>query len=204
MHKEKKRIQARWLRAFRKIHRITGLYLIVFIVIISTTGVLLGWKKHSAGAILTAPYQGTSADLKDWLPLDSLHKNACKILHDSVSPELSPMIDRIDVRQNKGMIKFVFRNHFTGIQLDGATGKLLHIEVRRSDFIEKIHDGSILDHYFGTGNEQIKLIYTSMMGLSLLVFAISGFWIWYGPKKMRRHTAHPGSGHKGKRGKGIN
>lgn len=182
---EKKKAQAKWLKTFRKIHRITGLYLIVFIVIISGTGLLLGWKKHSSGFLLAKSYQGTSTDLNKWLPLDSLHTNACILLRDSVSSELSAEIDRIDVRKEKGMVKFVFKHHFTAIQLDGVTGKLLHIEKRRSDFIEKLHDGSILDHYFNTGNEQIKLIYTSIMGLSMLLFSITGFWIWYGPKRMR-------------------
>jgi hypothetical protein len=87
---------------------------------------------------------------------------------------------------DKGMVKFVFLDHFWGIQLDGATGKLLHIEKRRSDFIENIHDGSILDSYFKTNGEQIKLFYTSIMGLALLTFTITGFWLWYGPKRMRK------------------
>lgn len=182
---ERKKTQAKWVKTFRKIHRISGLTLLVFIVIISGTGLLLGWKKHSNGLLLAKSHYGTSTDLKKWLPLDSLHTNACNVLKDSVSPELSTELNRIDIRHDKGMVKFIFKHHFTGIQLDGTTGKLLHIEIRRSDFIEKIHDGSILDHYFNTGNEQIKLIYTSLMGLSMLLFVITGFWIWYGPKNMR-------------------
>lgn len=84
------------------------------------------------------------------------------------------------------MLKFVYIDGYYGIQLDGATGRLLHIERRRSDFIENIHDGSILDYYFETTSEQIKLVYTSIMGLSLLTFTITGFWLWYGPKRMRK------------------
>lgn len=184
----KRKVQAKWLRTFRKIHRITGVTLVVFILIISSTGILLGWKKHSSGLILAKSHKGTSTDLKNWLPLDSLHTNACKILFDSVSPELSPELHRIDIRKESGMAKFVFKHHFTAIQLDGATGDLLHIEVRRSDFIEEMHDGSILDRYFKTSNQQIKLIYTSMMGLALLLFGITGFWLWYGRKRMERQS----------------
>jgi len=182
--KNNRQNQARILRTVRKIHRTTGALLFVFFFFISITGILLGWKKHSNGWILSKSYAGTSTNLKEWLPLDSLHKNACKILHDSVSPNLSLQLDRIDVRKDKGMVKFVFTDHFWGIQLDGATGKLLQIEQRRSDFIEKIHDGSILDFYCKTDG-QIKLIYTTIMGLALLIFTITGFWLWYGPKRMR-------------------
>ncbi len=182
---EKRRRQAKLLRIFRKIHRTTGALLFVFFFFVAVTGLLLGWKKHSGGTILPKSYQGTSTNLADWLPIDSLHTIACRILHDSVSADLKLDLERIDARPEKGMVKFVFIDHFWGIQLDGATGELLHIERRRSDFIENIHDGSILDYYFDTDKEQIKLVYTSVMGLALLVFTITGFWLWYGPKRMR-------------------
>ena len=140
--------------------------------------------------ILPKSYKGTSTDLKEWLPMDSLHNIACHTLHTKVDSSLSLELERIDLRKDKGMVKFVFIDHFWGIQLDGATGRLLHIERRRSDFIENIHDGSLLDYYFGTSKEQIKLVYTSIMGLALLVFTITGFWLWYGPKRMRRRKGH--------------
>lgn len=177
--------QVKLIRICRKIHRASGALLFVFFLFISITGILLAWKKHSDGLILPRSYTGTSANLKEWLPLDSLHKNACKILRDSVSANKSFDLDRIDIRKDKGMVKFVFRENFLGVQLDGATGKLLHIEKRRSDFIEKIHDGSILDYYLGTTGEPIKLFYASIMGFALLFFTLTGFWLWYGPKRLR-------------------
>ncbi|MBD1259157.1 PepSY domain-containing protein [Maribacter polysiphoniae] len=187
MTKPNQRIkQARILRIFRKIHRITGAALFIFFFIVSITALLLGWKKHSNGILMPETYVGTSTDLKQWLPLDSLHTKAIAVLHDSVAPDLSPIIDRIDVRKEKGAVKFIFKDHFWGIQLDGATGKVLHIDKRYSDLIENVHDGSILDWYFNTSNGQIKVIYSSIMGIALLIFTITGFWLWYGPKKMRK------------------
>ncbi len=181
--------QAKLLRATRTIHRTTGAFLFIFFFVVSITGLLLGWKKNSGGALLAKSYQGTTSDLAKWLPIDSLHTNACTILHDSVSADLSLELERIDIRKDKGMVKFVFAENFWGIQLDGATGKLLHIERRRSDYIEKVHDGSIIDYYFQTSNGQFKLFYTTVMGLALLVFTVTGFWLWYGPKRMRKEAA---------------
>lgn len=181
--------QAKVLRLFRKIHRLTGASLFIFFFIVSVTGLLLGWKKHSGGILLAKTYNGTSKDLKDWLPIDSLHTIACNVIHDSISKDLSIDVDRIDIRKNKGVVKFVFSDHYWGVQLDGVTGNLLNIERRRSDFIEKIHDGSILDQYLNTSDGQIKLIYTTVIGLALLVFTITGFWLWYGPKRMRKNSA---------------
>jgi len=177
--------QAKTLRIFRKVHRMTGASLFAFFFIVSITGLLLGWKKNTGGFLLAPTIEGSSTDLKEWLPMDSLHSIACRVLHDSVSADLSLDLDRIDIRKEKGVVKFVFTEHYWGIQLDGATGKLLQIERRRSDFVENIHDGSILDNYLGT-NGIIKLIYTTVMGIALLIFTITGFWLWYGPKRMRR------------------
>lgn len=180
-----RRRQVRILRVARKIHRTTGALLFAFFAVIACTGLLLGWKKHTGGVILPKSYQGTSTDLKEWLPIHDLHRRAVAVVRDSIDPNLSLELERIDVRPDKGMVKFVFIEGYWGVQLDCATGALLHIERRRSDFIENIHDGSILDYLFGTSGEQIKLAYTSVMGGSLVMFTITGFWLWLGPKRLR-------------------
>lgn len=184
MENPNRKQQARTLRSFRKIHRTTGALLFVFFFLVSISGLLLGWKKNSGGLILPKTTEGTSSNLSEWLSVDSLSRNASNYLHNSVSSNLSADIERIDLRPDKGIVKFVFKDHFWGMQLDGATGKLLQIERRNSDIIEGVHDGSIIDRFFNTGNT-IKLIYTSIMGLALLLFTITGFWLWYGPKRMR-------------------
>ncbi len=178
--------QAKRLRTFRKIHRFTGACLFVFFFVVSITGLLLGWKKHSQGMILPKSFKGVSTNYKDWKTLDELHKNAVRIAHTQIDPNLSLELERIDVRPNKGMVKFVFLQDYWGIQLDLTTGELLHIERRNSDFVENIHDGSILDYLFATDGEYLKLIYTSIMGTSLLTFTITGFWLWFGPKRLRK------------------
>ncbi|NYJ27451.1 PepSY domain-containing protein [Allomuricauda sp. ARW1Y1] len=181
----KRKKQAKVLRIFRKVHRTTGALLFIFFFFISISGLLLGWKKNSSGYILPETQKGTTADLKQWLPVDSLHTIACSTLHSEVSTELSLEIDRIDMRKEKGSVKFVFVDSFYEIQLDGATGSVLSIGKRRSDFLENIHDGSLVDDYLGSEG-YFKLIYTSVMGISLLIFTITGFWLWYGPKRMRK------------------
>ena len=157
----------------------------IFFFFVSVSGLILGWKKNSNGYILPKTQKGTTADLKKWLPVDSLHTIACATLRNEVSPELSLEIDRIDMRKEKGSVKFVFVDSFYEVQLDGATGDVLSIGQRRSDFLENIHDGSIIDDFLGT-NGYVKLVYSSIMGSSLLMFTVTGFWLWYGPKRMRK------------------
>ena len=186
MYNTSKKNHAKTLRIVRKIHRTTGVLLFVFFFIIGITGLILGWKKNSNGLILPKSEEGTSTQLSNWLPLDQLQDIAFKTLLDSIDKNIDLNLQRIDARPEKGMIKFVFDNHYWGVQLDGATGDLLAITKRRSDFFENIHDGSILDIIFGTKGEIIKLIYTTIMGSALLIFTITGFWLWYGPKRMKK------------------
>lgn len=190
MNNAQRKRQANILKLARKLHRTTGALLFIFFFIVSITGLLLGWKKHSGGIILPKSYQGKSTDPKDWLPVDVLQQKALAIAREQISPDLSPELDRIDIRPDKGMVKFVFLQDYWGIQLDCTTGELLHIERRRSDFIENVHDGSILDVLFDTSDGQFKLVYTTIMGSALLLFTVSGFWLWYGPKRFRATSNH--------------
>jgi uncharacterized iron-regulated membrane protein len=181
--------QARILRATRKIHRALGAFLFIFFFIVAVSGLLLGWKKHTGGIILPKSYAGKSTNPQDWLPIHVLQENAVRFAREQISPDLSPEIERIDIRPDKGMVKFIFTQEYWGLQLDCTTGELLHIERRRSDFIENVHDGSILDYLLGTDG-QIKLVYTSITGFALLGFTITGFWLWIGPKRMRASRNH--------------
>ncbi|MFN2438684.1 MAG: PepSY domain-containing protein [Chitinophagaceae bacterium] len=188
MENAKRKRQAKVLRNFRKIHRLTGILLFAFFFIVALTGLLLGWKKQTG--LLPKSAKGISTSSKDWLPIDSLQAKADAYLLNAVSSGLSLKMDRIDIRPDKGMVKFVYADHYWGLQLDCTTGELLQIDKRASDFIEQIHDGSILDHQF-TGKDIFKLVYTSIMGIALLIFTITGFWLWYGPKRMRKiHRPH--------------
>ena len=183
---KKRQSQAKILRIFRKVHRTTGAFLFAFFFIISITGFLLGLKKNSNELLLPYTYIGTSNNLSDWTSIEELHNLANSALHDSISTNLSLELDRIDIRKEKGIAKFIYKNHTNEVQLDGATGRVLSIGKRHSDTIENIHDGSILDSYFNTSYGQIKVIYTTIMSLALLTFTITGFWLWYGPKRMRK------------------
>ncbi|MCK0132121.1 PepSY domain-containing protein [Flavobacteriaceae bacterium F08102] len=171
--------QAKILRIFRKIHRTAGALLFVFFFIVSVSAALLGWKKNSGDSLLPKVRTGNTSHLESWLPLNTLLQQANQEMSGSNS-----RLDRIDIRPDKGVVKFLFMNR-EEVQVDGATGTVLFRGMRRSDLIENIHDGSILDQYFKT-NGIIKLFYSTLMSISLLLFTITGFWLWYGPKRMRK------------------
>ena len=186
MNPETRKRKAAILRIARKVHRTTGAFLFAFFFLVAITGLLLGWKKHTGGVILADTAKGKSAKPEDWLSFDVLRAKAQDAFRERISAEISPEIDRIDVRPGRGIAKFIFVEGYWGIQLDLTTGEPLLIERRRSDFIENVHDGVILDNLLGTSSEQIKLVYTSVMGLALLTFTITGFWLWFGPKQFKK------------------
>ncbi len=163
-----------------------GIVLAVLFLVIALSGLLLGWKKNSFGMILPKTEKGISTNIEDWMPMDSLHLIATKTLHEKVDPNLSLELDRIDIRPNKGMMKFQFEEGYHEIQLDATTGEVLQINRRLSDLIEEIHDGSIVDKWLNIGGGVFKLFYTTLMGVSLFLFVITGIWLWVGPKVMKR------------------
>ncbi len=154
-------------------------------MVVSLTGLLLGWKKNTGGYILPSSAKGSSLQAEEWLSIAELQQRATAVLINEVDNQLSSEIDRIDVRPDKGMVKFTFKGHYQEIQLDCATGEVLNIGLRRSDFLEQLHDGSLVDRYLGT--KFFKLFYTTVMALALLTFTITGFWLWLGPRRMRQH-----------------
>lgn len=174
--------QAKVLRSVRKVHRYTGLFLFVFFFIIAITGLLLGWKKDSAGLILAPTMKGSSTNMEEWISLDSIYHIATQHIT-TQHPDQANTVHRLEVRPSKGIVKITYKDHYTGLQIDGATGELLLVERRNSDLIEQIHDGSIVDRYLGI---PFKLLYTSIMGIALIIFTITGFWLWYGPRRMRQ------------------
>lgn len=185
--REKRKKMAKSVRTIRAIHHTLGIFLFLVFILVSLSGLLLGWKKNSDGIIHPKSSKGLSTDLKDWLPLDSLQTLVFVAIKDAAGEDIDLVLNRIDARPDKGMVKFIFDNHYNGVQIDGTTGEILQITRRHSDLIEDIHDGSLLDRWFGTSGEVMKLVYTSIIGLSLLLFSLTGFWLWIGPKLIRRH-----------------
>jgi uncharacterized iron-regulated membrane protein len=169
-------------RLYRRLHTWVAVPLFLFMFLMGATGLLLGWKK--ATGLLPKTAKGSSAESRQWVSLDSLQRVAQHYARQEL--RLSDEIDRIDIRPQKGIAKIVFVQHFTELQLDCATGTVLSVSTRRSDFIEKIHDGSILDFWLGSDGETAKLSYTTLLSLGLMLLSFSGFWLWLNPLRIRR------------------
>lgn len=170
----------RSLRQFRTLHKWIGISIVLFMFISAVTGLLLGWKKNVD--VLQPPVQkGLSTDVAEWVSYEVVVRSADRAL-DSVLHEKSG-IERIDARPDKAIIKVIYLNYWE-VQIDGKSGRALSVAPRHADWIEHIHDGSII-------SEGFKLLYTNYIGWGLLVMSITGFWLWYGPRRIRKAKEEP-------------
>ncbi len=178
MKKHEREKSTRLLREWRIYHKYVGVTLAALLLISALTGLALAWKKNVD--LLQPPTQkGAAVTLQDWRPLAELATAGQEALQrERGLPELPP-IDRLDVRPDKGIVKVLFADGWWEAQVDGATGQVLSVARRHSDWIEAVHDGSIISDTF-------KLVSMNALGAGLGLLAVTGLWLWYGPKRLRR------------------
>lgn len=176
MIKNKVKKISKSVRSYRLWHRYFGIGLSMLVFISAVTGVFLGWKKNFD--ILQPPTQtGISLDMNDWKSAEELAYAALTAV-DSLGLT-KENIDRIEYRPTKGIAKVIFDTGSWEAQVDATSLKVFSVAKRNSDWIEKIHDGSIISELF-------KVISMNVLGIGLLVLIFSGLWLWFGPKKIRK------------------
>ncbi len=167
----------RSLRLFRRYHKYVGLALASFLLVSALTGLLLGWKKD-VGWIQPPTQRSERPGLDQWMDLEYLAETARAALRQA-KPGLGDYgVDRLDIRPDKGIVKVLFVRGWWEVQLDGRSGEVLSVARRNSDWIEALHDGSIVSDGF-------KLVSMNLLGLGLLLMVLTGLWLWYGPRKIR-------------------
>lgn len=81
--------------------------------------------------------------------------------------------DRIDVKSDRGVIKFIAPNRWEA-QIDMTTLEVLSLEYRRSDLFEQIHDGSFFADW-------VKTFVFLPVGVVLLFLWLTGIWMFFEP-----------------------
>ncbi|MCR9014698.1 PepSY-associated TM helix domain-containing protein [Aquiflexum gelatinilyticum] len=174
--------KAHQTRIYRRIHKWISIVFVFFLVVIGITAILLAWKKELG---LIPKTQTTKVENpSNWIPLERMMEIGQTFVRDSLKK--SDLIDRIDVRPEKGIAKIVFKRHFTEIQVDGYSGEILSVSQRNSDLVEKIHDGSILDFLMVSDSEISKITYSTLTSVVLLLLCFTGFFLWYLPRLIKK------------------
>jgi len=81
--------------------------------------------------------------------------------------------DRIDVRSDRGVVKFIAPNRWEA-QIDLVTLEVLSLEYRRSDLFEQIHDGSFFSDW-------VKTFIFLPVGFVLLFLWGTGIYLFFEP-----------------------
>ena len=158
-----------WNKWTRKTHYWGSFIVLLPVSIIIVTGIFLQLKKDvvwiqpktTTGQISNDP----SISFEQILDIAKTIKEA----------EISSWddIDRLDVRIEKGIVKVRSNNRWE-IQIDTHSGEVTQVAYRRSDLIEKIHDGS----WF---HDKVKLWIFLPSGIILFVLWITGFYMVLSP-----------------------
>ncbi|RLD28321.1 MAG: PepSY domain-containing protein [Bacteroidetes bacterium] len=172
---------AKQTRFYRRFHKFIAVPMLFFMLLLGTTGLLLTWK---AELKLQPPSLQSAFTNQSLVSLSIIEKNAIRYAD---SLQLSSTINRIDYRPAKGIAKIRFENHFTELQIDCYTGKIISVKQRPDTVIEMIHDGSIMDYLFKSKSENVKLFYSTITSFGLILLAFSGFWLWLKPKQIKKH-----------------
>ena len=158
----------------RKVHRWASIITALPVVIIIVSGIILQ-VKNEFDWIQPPGQHGASKELA--LSFDQILNIVSKV------PEVNlnswDDINRLDVRPKKGMIK-VRGNNDWEVQLDSKTGEVLQVAMRRSDFIETIHDGSFF-------HENFKLWVFLPSAIILAVMWGTGIYLFLLPYILRSH-----------------
>lgn len=171
----------RSIRASRSWHTRLGLALAALLLVSAVTGLLLAWKKQSDW-LQPGTQRGSGGELAAWRPLDELRDAAVVALRQTAGASVDVAIDRMDVRPGKGVVKVRFDHAHYEVQVDGVTGEVLGVGRRNADWIERLHDGSIV-------SEGFKLASMNGLGLGLVAMIGTGAWLYYGPRRYRAWRA---------------
>ncbi len=166
-------------RWFWAAHKWAGLSAALIFAMIGITGFLLLIKKDFDW-VQPPTQRGEAGSPAEFLTLDEILTRVYAQGH----PELTRLadVDRIDFRPGKHVHKVRSKRGHLEIQVCAVTGEILSVAVRRSDWIESLHDGSF---FAGWVHDYVMPV----VAITLLFLTISGFWIWLAPilwKRRRR------------------
>lgn len=160
-------------RTLRLIHYWLTAFTLVTVAVVAITGVLLSLKKDFD--VLQPPSATASAPGLPATPLDRLAGTVAAHTGGKVG---WTEIDRIDVRPGDGLAKVIL-NDRTEYQVDLHTLEVLQTGYRTSDFLETLHDFSVLGDWG-------KYVLSLPTGIALLVLWGTGAYMFIKPMLVKR------------------
>lgn len=160
-------------RDSRKIHRWGSIIIAVPFLVVLVTGLFLQVKKEFQW-VQPPTMVGSSTELA--LSFDEILSITSTINEADINNWDD--VERLDVRPDKGIVKVIGLNNWE-VQIDTKTGSVLNVAFRRSDIIEKLHDGS----WF---HEIAKLWLFLPSAIIVTILWITGIYLFFVPYLQKR------------------
>lgn len=165
-------------KLFWDLHKWTGIAIAAVVVVTSVSGFFLLLKKEFAW-IQPPTQSGEPGPPSAFIPAEQLFA----VVFAEGHPDFRALedIERVDVRPGKHVAKVHAARSDAEIQICMTTGRVLSVDVRRSDWFERLHDGSMIGKPF---HDYVM----PLVALALLFLVFSGLWLWLEPvvKRARR------------------
>ena len=172
------------LQNFRNLHKQFASVLFVFFFLIGLTGSLLAFKSVFSKTIYENNANMFRGAKPQYLPIDSLENLATAALNSFAETKFKHS-EKVEIKVSKGSVIFYYKNALS-IQVNSITGAPILIEKKFGGIIQDIHDGAILDTWIENKSSIFKKIYSIIMGLSLLLLTITGTYLWYKPRLIKK------------------
>ncbi|MBO6513263.1 MAG: PepSY domain-containing protein [Phycisphaerales bacterium] len=152
-------------KANRLLHRWATVFVVLPVLVMLLTGLLLQFKKQSSW--IQPPTQRGVGDVPT-IGFEEILRVAQDV--DEAGIENWSDVSRLDVRPDKGVVKVRSISSWE-VQIDLQTGDVLSSSIRRSDFIESLHDGS----FFG---EWVKMGIFLPAGVLMILMWVTGVYLF--------------------------
>jgi hypothetical protein len=161
----------------RKLHYWGSAIIAIPLLVVIGSGIVLQLKKNWSW-VQPVEFRGREKapviELSDILTAIKNHP------HPEVKVSTWADVKRLDVRPDRGVAKATLQNDWE-VQVDTTDGRVMQVAYRRSDWLEALHDGSLV-------NDTYKMWIVFPSSLVLLFLWGSGIWMWVWPFINRRRV----------------
>lgn len=168
----------RFFRTLWLLHRWIGVALGLVLVLSAGTGMLLLFKKEIAW-IQPPTMAGAPGPVASLRSLQEVYDAVFALQLPEFRSEAD--ISRIDFRPDKRIHKVISVHGHAEVQVCATTLRTHGPSIRRSDWLEQLHDGS----WFGSWAHALLM---PLAALALLFLGFSGYVMWLWPKLRRRRS----------------
>ncbi len=166
----------------RKLHYWGSALIALPLLLVIGSGVILQLKKDWTWV---QPYEHRGQEPAPRIELTDILTAIKNFDHPQVHVSSWDDIKRLDVRPDRGVAKATLYNDWE-VQVDTTDGRIMSAAYRRSDWLEALHDGSIISDGY-----KMWIVFPS--SLVLLFLWGSGMWMWIWPiinkRRVRRRKA---------------